>query len=272
MFGDGMYLTRTAFITLLVIIIAGFKAGIDTLYRSVPNNNFTTGETLTYRIHYGLINAAEAIMHVDDKYHYLNGRPCYKIDVYGNTTGLFDVMFRIRDNWGAYVDTAALVPHKAYRDIEEGKYRKYEIVNFEHPKDKATVINLDKETKKPKKKGEFPIPDEVFDMVSAYYYLRTVDFRKLKVGEVVTVKSFYENEVYEVDIKFLGRELLKTKVGDINALIISPILPENSLFDGANPVKAWISDDMNKVPLKVQAKLTVGALEIDIKEMKNLRN
>ena len=269
-----MHLRNIVFIALLllVILIAGFKFGVDYVYRSVPNRNFTTGETLTYRIHYGLINAAEAVMHVNDKYHYVNGRPCYKIDVYGNTTGLFDIMYRVRDNWGAYVDTAALVPHRAYRNIEEGRYRKYEVVNFEHPKDLATVINLDKKTKKPEKKGQFPIPDEVFDMVSGYYYLRTVNFRNLKKNDVVTLKGFYVDDVYEIDIKFLGREQIKTKVGDINALIIAPILPENDLFEGANPVKAWISDDLNKVPLKVEANLKVGALEIDIKEMKNLRN
>lgn len=263
---------RLVFLALLFVIVAGFKFGIDKVYRSVPNRNFTTGETLTYRIHYGLINAAEAVMHVNDKYHYMNGRPCYKIDIHGSTTGLFDVAFRIRDTWGAYVDTAALVPHRAYRNIEEGKYRKYEIVDFKHPQETATVINLDKETKKPKEKEQYPIPQEVFDMVSGYYYLRTVDFRNLKKNDIITIKGFYVDEVYDIDIKFLGRENIKTKVGDINALIISPILPENDLFDGANPVKAWISDDLNKVPLKVQAKLKVGALEIDIKEMKNLRN
>ncbi len=267
-----MYPKRIMIITLLVIAITGFKAGIDNFYRTVPNRNFTTGETLTYRIHYGLINAAEAIMHVNDEYHYVNGRPCYKIDVYGNTTGLFDLVLRIRDNWGSYVDTAALLPQKAYSNIEEGGYRKYEIVEFNHPDDVATVINLDKETKKPKKKGQYSIPDEVFDMVSGYYYLRTIDFRKLKVGDIVTLKGFYVDEVYEIDIKFLGREQLNTKVGTINSLVISPILPENDLFKGTNPVKAWISDDLNKVPLKVQAKLKVGALEIDIKEMQNLRN
>ena len=41
-------------------------------------------------------------------------------------------------------------------------------------------------------------------------------------------------------------------------------MPENSLFDGENSIRVWISDDINKVPLKIKANMFVGAVEVDI--------
>src|SRR5690606_33816164 len=104
----------------------------DTGLRSVVNNSFTTGEELKYRVHYGFINAGTATMKIDNKIHMINGRPTYKVDVFGKSTGVFDVFTKIRDNWGAYIDTAAILPHRGYRNIEEGKYRKYEVTDFDH--------------------------------------------------------------------------------------------------------------------------------------------
>lgn len=241
-------------------------------YRYVHNESFTAGEVLTYRVHYGLINAAEASMEVSEDYFFINNRACYKIDIYGKTTGVFDLVLRIRDNWGAYVDTASIIPHKAYSFIQEGKYRKNEMINFNHQQDIATVLKLDKETRKLKEKKDLKVPDNILDIVGGYYFLRTLDYSNLKDGDVIEVKGFFDGKVYDLQVKFVGREELKTRLGTFRTLVIAPTLPDNDFFDGKEPVKVWISDDKNKVPLKVKAELAVGALEIDIKEMTNLRN
>ena len=256
-------------LALVVLTAVAFKVQE---YRYVPNESFTAGEVLKYRVHWGLINAGEAEMRVSDTYFRVNGRPCYKIDVFGKTTGLADVAIRIRNNWGAYVDTASIVPQKAYRYIEEGKYRKNEMVAFNHEKDVATVLRLDKKTKKLKEKKNFMVPNNVLDIVGGYYFLRTIDYDNYKKGDIIKVSSFFGDEIYNIDVRFLGRETISTKVGDINTIVMAPSLPNNDFFADGDPVKVWISDDRNKVPLKVKADLSVGALEIDIKEMQNLRN
>ena len=241
-------------------------------YRYIPNESFGSGEILKYRVHWGLVNAGEAVMKVSDTYFNVNGRPCYKIDVFGNTVGLVDVAIKIRNNWGAYVDTASIIPHKAYRYIQEGKYRKNEMVNFNHEKDVATVLKLDKRTRKLKEKKNFEVPNDVVDIVGGYYFLRTIDYDNYKKGDTIKVSSFFGDEIYDLEIRFLGRETISTKVGEINAIVMAPSLPDNDFFAEGDPVKVWISDDKNKVPLKVKAEIAVGAIEIDIKEMQNLRN
>lgn len=241
-------------------------------YRYVYNESFSTGEVLNYRVHYGVINAAEATMEISNNHFFINNRACYKIDIYGRTTGFFDLILRVRDNWGAYVDTTSIIPHKAYRYIQEGKYRKNEVINFNHQEDKATVLKLHKETRKLKEKEEYKVPDNILDIVGGYYFLRTLDYSKLKEGDEIEVNGFFDEKVYDLKVKVLGREELKTKLGTFRSIIIAPRLPDNDFFSEGEPVKVWISDDKNKVPLKIKAELAVGALEIDIKEMANLRN
>lgn len=260
------------FTVLLTIGICSFQPPKNNPWRFIPNRSFSVGEQIEYRVHYGMMTAGEATMRIDKDLYYFHNRPCYKIEVLGKSVGVFDMILRIRDVWGTYVDTTALLPHSFYRKIEEGKYRKHEITNFDHAKDIAHVIEYNYKTKKVKKTTDYPVPNNVQDMVSGYYYMRTINFKDLKPGALISLPGFFEDKAYELKVRFLGRETLKTKVGNIQSIVISPIMPENSLFKGENSIKAWLSDDSNKIPLKIQAELFVGAVEIDIKSFKNARN
>lgn len=251
------------FMTMLSSFITG-----DEQYRRVDNTCFIRGEVIEYKAHYGFVHAAEGRMVISDELYTVNGRTCYKIDVYGKSIGMFDLFLRIRDNWGTYLDTAAIVPQKFYRVIEEGKYRKNEIAEFDQPAKKVHVKTFDNKKQKWRPTETFDVPKNAQDLVSGYYYLRTLNFDKLKEGDILTIDAFFDDEIYDFQIRFLGRESVKTKLGQIKSIVLSPIMPENSLFDGENSVKVWISDDSNKVPLKIKAEMFVGAVEIDIVKYK----
>lgn len=249
-----------------MVFFSGHKVYND--YRSVKNKSFLPGEVLTYKVHYGFITAATAEMTISDKLYNLNDRRCYKVEVKGRSIGMFDLFLRIRDTWGTYLDTAAIVTHKFYRKIEEGRYRKNEVVEFDHEKKIAYSKTFDNRKKKWKPTKTFEVPNNVQDLVSTYYYMRTLDFKELNEGDIITVNTFFDEELYDFSVRFVGRDEVKTKLGKIRSLVLSPIMPENSLFDGENAIKVWISDDINKVPLKIKAEMFVGAVEIDIQSFK----
>ena len=255
-----------------VLILTSFRYfdhSNDSVNRS--SYSFSNGEKLEFRIHYGLINAGEAIMQIDNEPAMINGKSCYKIDVFGRSTGMFDFLIRVRDNWGTYLDTEEYVPHRFYRYIEEGKYRKNEIVDFDHEQNKAIVSRLGKTTKTLKKKVEFEIPTNCQDLVSGYYYLRTIDYTKINVGDTINVQGFFDDDTWNMNVRFMGRETLKTKIGKIKSLVFAPIMPENTMFDGEDSIKYWLSDDENKIPLKIKAQMFIGSLEVDIKNAENLQ-
>lgn len=255
----------------VLFVTFGFISG-NGVYRKIKNESFTTGEELTYRVHYGIINAATAKMVIEDRIHYLSGRPCYKVDVYGKTVGLFDLFGKVDDNWGSYIDTAAIIPHRSYRNIKEGNHRLYEIVNFNHHNNHAEFIVLDDDTFERDVVKQFSVPENVQDIVSGYYFLRTLDYDKYTPGDIISIDAFFDEEIYDFKVRFLRRETLSTSVGRIHSIVLAPIMPKNDLFKGENSLQVWISDDKNRIPLKIKANLFVGALEIDIRSYKNARN
>lgn len=262
-----MTMYRIAIFILLSFTVFGQDPETN-VYRNVRNSSFEPGEVIKYKVHYGFINAAEGEMVISDKLFDINNRPCYKIDVFGKSVGMFDLFLRIRDNWGTYVDTASIVTQKFYRIIEEGKYRKHEIVDFDQNKNVASVRTYNKKKKIWRPIERFDIPTNVQDMVSGYYFLRTYDFKSLNEGDIINIDAFFDDEVYDFQIRYIGTETIKTKLGKIRSLVLAPIMPENGLFKGEDSIKVWISNDANKVPLKIKAEMFVGSVEIDITEYK----
>lgn len=250
----------------LIILISTITAfHTKDLYRRVAQTSFGAGEHLEYRVHYGIFNAANAVVDVSPQIQSINGRPCYKINIVGTTLGAFSWFAKVRDEWQSWTDTSAIVSHKFYRNIQENNYRKVETTLFNHDTDDAVVTD-ENGTKK------FDVPDHIQDAISGYFYLRTLDFAKLAPNEVVDVPTFFESSVYKLKVKYKGKDTVKTKFGRIKALKIIPILPNNELFKGENSIRIWVSDDANKVPIKVEVDLWVGSLVMEVSSYGGARN
>lgn len=256
----------------IVIILSSFTAGDKEIYHFVPNESFYKGEHLSYKVNFGIFTVGNAEMIIQDNFYKINHRECYKIDVYGKTTGLVDWVAKVDDHWGAYIDSAALVPHMSYRNIKEGNYRKNEIVRFDHRTNLIEIKVVDKKTGKFKEPNYFAAPEDVRDMLAGYLYMRTIDFKKMEKGDIFTIKAFFEDTFYELDVKYRGKDVINTPAGKFRAIKLAPIMPENELFDGEDSILAWISDDKNRIPLKVQAKMFIGSTGVELSDYNNLRN
>lgn len=257
---------------LLVLLLLGFGCmafqKIDG-YRKLDNQSFAKGEKITYLAHYGFVNAGRATVKMDERIHVRNSRPCYKVDVDAWTVGMFSLAYNVKDKWRSYIDTSAVIPQQFYRDIKEGNYRVEETSYFDHKRNKVRV----KQLKNGKNKDRsFDIPKYAQDLISGYFYLRTIDFSKKKVGDMIKIDGFFEDEVYDLDIKFKGEAVVKTKFGKVNAYKLEPIMPDNKLFDGEDAILFWVSADQNRIPLKIRAKMFVGAFEVDMTKYEGLKS
>lgn len=239
--------------------------------RTIPNTSFERGEVLQYKVHYGLITAAEAVIEVDEAVHRVNERPCYRATVTGRTTGAFDSFLRVRDTWRSYIDTTSILPQRFFRNIEERNYRKRETVDFDHVRDVANVESHKKD-KNDVKKGTFKLPNNVQDLVSGFYYLRTLNYDQRRPGEVIKVQGFFDEDVFNMDVVYKGRETVETKAGVIRAIRLVPKMPSNKLFKGENAISVFLSDDRNKIPVLIQAEMFVGSVKVDMYKYKGLRN
>ncbi|MBG8552856.1 DUF3108 domain-containing protein [Hymenobacter sp. BT594] len=265
-------LRRWLLFTPVAVLLASalLSARPESTQRAIPNNSFAKGETMYYKVHYGLVNAADATIELSDELHRVNERPCYRATVTGRTTGSFDFFLRVRDTWRSYIDTTSILPQKFFRNIEEGNYRKKETVDFDHERDVA-VVETRKRDREPRH-GTYKVPDNIQDLVSGFYFLRTINYDQRRIGEIIRVKGFFDDEVFDMDVIYRGRETVSTKVGSIRAIKLVPRMPKNKLFSGENAVTVYLSDDRNKIPVLIQAELFVGAVKVDMYKYQGLKN
>ena len=259
-------LYKTVIIATTILALFSFDSKLSTQQHE-ENKSFTTGEVLKYNLHYGFLDAGQAVITVDTKLYKVNNHICYKLNVDGKTTGTTNMLFNVKDVFGSYIDTATLFPEIGYRIIKEGKYRKKEMVYFDQETHNVKVV-VEGEPE-----ANFKTPEGVLDLVSGYYNIRNINFTKLSVGTVITKNVFFEDKNYSFSMEYLGKEKLKTSKGTFNTIVISPLMPENALFrSGKNSVRLWMSDDANKIPLKAKAEMFVGSVVLDIEDYSGLRN
>jgi hypothetical protein len=257
---------------LIFFVLCGFISESQEMrLPMVRNESFKRGEVIEFKMTYGFFTVGRGVARIDHQYYKMNDRYCFKVDVSGKTVGMVDWVADVNDKWGAYIDTAALVPHQFYRKIREGRYRKDEWTNFDHVNRKIEVkaIGRDGKTREPK---YYEAPHEVRDMIGGFLYMRIMDFSKLKTNDTVTVTGFFEDEFYKLKIVYRGKDTVKLKVGKVRALVFTPVMPANKMFDGEDSITAYFSDDKNRIPLKIDAKMFVGSAGVELTGYSGLKN
>ena len=237
----------------------------------MANLSYSVGEELEYRVHFGMFTVGKAITRVDKNFHTINARPCYKVDAYGVTSDCISWVAKVDDNWGAFIDTATLLSHRSYRKLREGKYRRDEESFFDHEKNKVEVKVKNRDTGAIESKI-FDVPPKSKDLVSGFLFLRIVDFKKVAPGDTLYISGFHEDASYELKIIYTGKETIQTSLGKIPCLRLRPVMPKNSLFDGENSILCWISDDLNRIPIRLQAKMFIGNTGLELVKFRGLRN
>ncbi|MCS6974672.1 MAG: DUF3108 domain-containing protein [Cyclobacteriaceae bacterium] len=263
---------RAAFLLFYPFLLAAFQPEANDVYPYIKNESFRRGEYLEYRMHYGIFNIGKGTVKIHDDYAEMNQRKCFKVDVFGRTTGVVDWVADVNDQWGAYIDTAALVPHMSYRKIREGRYKKDEVILFDHEKRKITAKVLDQKTRQYKEPVVYDAPPQVRDLIGGFMFMRTHDFSKRKINDTIVVSGFFEDEFYRLKVLYLGKETVKVKAGKFQAVVLKPIMPANKIFDGENSVTVWFSDDKNFIPLKVSANMFIGSAGVELTSFSGLRN
>src|ERR1035437_442011 len=229
--------------------------------RSQKNEAFKRGEVLTYRMHYGFINAGEIVMQVLDENKKVGERNTLHVVGIGYTTGSFDWFFMVRDKYESYIDEDAIIPWLFIRRVNEGGYKIEQNQIFSHYKN-----TMDMDGKK------FDVPENVQDMISSFYYALTIDFSNAKEGDVFEFPCFVDDQVWPLRIKYMGKETIKSDIGKIRCIKFHPVVQKGRVFKKEEDMNAWISDDKNRIPIRAEAKIAVGSVKMDLTEYSGLAN
>lgn len=253
---------KTILLFLMIIGLSWQPAETNGDFCGIRNLAFQDGENITFNVFYSVIglyiNAGTANFTVNMEQ--LNNKPVYHVVGSGSSNPSYDWIFKVRDKYETFIDTANLKPVKFIRDINEGGFKKYENVTFNQQANAAVTTT-----------GVYKIPNCVQDVLSSIYYARNIDFNKYKSGDKIPFTMFLDNEVYNLYIKYLGKETIKTKYGRFHSIKFKPLLVKGTMFEGGEKMTVWVSDDPNHIPLRIESPIVVGSVKVDMMQYRNLR-
>lgn len=230
------------------------------------NESFTTGEWIKLRIHYGFVNAGYATLEIKEATR--NNKKVHHVVGKGWTTGMTKMFFKVEDDYQSIFDKETGKPYQFLRKIDEGGYTKHQEGFFNQAKNTVFVKDYKKNTEK-----TFSVPENVQDIVSSFYYLRNYPgIDKLQVGESASIDMFFDDETTKFKLKFIGRENISTKFGKISCMVFRPYVQAGRVFKEEESLTVWISDDDNRIPIRLKASLAVGSLKADLEAFKGLKN
>lgn len=246
------------FLLLLVFITVSFDSQKPDAYDS--------GEWFKFRIHYGFINAGFATLEIKEAVR--ENKKVYHAIGNGYTVGMSRLFFKADDTYESYFDKVTNKPYQYVRKIDEGGYTKDQEGFFNQASNKVLVKDYKNKIEK-----TLSVTENVQDIISTFYFLRNhPNIDKLKVGESIVVDMFFDDEVFKFKLKFLGKEDIETKFGTVPTMIFRPIVQSGRVFKEEESLTVWISDDDNKIPVRIKASLAVGSIKADLDGFKGLKN
>src|SRR5690606_11049370 len=248
----------------LLIICALFS--IQTFFAQ-ENSAFGAGEWFKFKMSYSnWLKAGNATLTVNENK--IKGKEVYHVVGRGWTTGMIKWFFKVEDRYESYFDKKTNLPYKFIRNIDEGGYTKDLEIDFDQVNHKAHINN-----KKDKTQKVFDTKPNIQDMVSTFYYLRNhLDTESIKVGDEVRIDMFFDEENYGFKLKYLGREIISTDFGKVDALMFRPYVMAGLVFKEEESFTLWVSNDKNKIPLRIKADLRIGSLRADLEAFKGLKH
>lgn len=228
------------------------------VFRTVHNEAFGVGERLVFDVNYGIITAGEATMAVT-RYDSLAGRKCFRIEFLVNSLPSFSWIYKVEDRYLTFIDTEAIVPWRFEQHIREGTYSRDFTADFDHRKLVARTSE-----------GEYPIPKYVHDILSAFYFARTVDYSGMKKGDTISLFNFYKDKYYELVVRVLGRQELEVGAGTFRTIVVEPLVKEGGLFKSEGRIVIWLTDDERKIPIRVNTEVIIGSIDTELREYSGL--
>lgn len=244
---------------LLLVLITQLSQAQE--LKNIKETAFQVGEELNYKLRYGIFTAAEARLKINDSDLKFDERSVFHIVAEGRTSGTFDIFHKVRNRYDSYIDRQELTPYMYTEKIQEPGYRRNDKARF-YQEQRKVVTN----------KGTFKGDIQTFDLVSAYYFARSIEVSNLAKGDKFSMSYFLSDGVYQMDIEYVGKEVVRTPLGKFSCLKFSPSIEPGRIFRKDSRLYLWITDDGNRIPVKAQVEVLVGTVTLELVSAKGLKH
>lgn len=257
-------------VAVLLSVSCAYSHAQDTVCR-VSRYSFKTGEEVSYRAYYNWkfiwLKAADILFTVSDTVY--GDQPAYHFVSKGWSLREYDWFFKVRDNFEAIVSKDDFRPLWFLRDTYEGGFKTYNRYEYNYAENLIRFITYNSD--RPFKDEYKKLQPCTFDVLSAIYYCRNLNFNQRSPGEKIPLTMAIDNEIFHLYIRYWGKESLKLRDGSTYRTIkFSVMLVEGTIFKGGEDMTVWVSDDSSKVPVMVEAKILIGSVKAILSGTKGL--
>lgn len=261
---------KTYLLFVVLVFAKTFIANSQSIVNQYPV--FNAGEKISYDAAYNWgfiwINAGNVEFEVNEtKY---AGNEVYHFNSYGSSIPSYDWLFKVRDYFQSYARKEDLAPLFFDRNTYEGGHIVHNRFTFDY-KEKL-IYSQTENSKKPYSEDTLKLQQNIYDVISGVYYIRNLDFDKYEINDTIPIRMIIDNEIFDLYIRYLGKEILKThNKRTFKTIKFSALLIEGTIFSGGEDLFVWVSDDQNRIPILVEAKILIGSVKATIRETENLK-
>lgn len=221
------------------------------------------GEKVTYSLYYkwGAVNAEVGRAFLTTEKVDYSGTPALHIRCNGGTSRLFEKFFRLKEDFQSWVSEDDARPLEFRRDTYENGYEADNRFIYDWP---SGVIHANvKRGDRPRVQKDLPLSEGVYDLMAVVPLLRSKDYEKMAPGDFFYVKIAIDEAVYDIRIRYLGKESVKVKkIGTMPSYSIACALLAGDIFDEGKELGVWLSEDERKIPLAINVPLRIGAVKV----------
>ncbi len=251
---------RTIILLSLLITLLSFTDDSSPQLKHTNHRAFQSGEELIYSVSFSFLSAGIAYITVKDTT--LDNQKVMHLKMEGVTTGLPNLIYKVRDTYESFTDIDTDMPIKAIRNIREGGYKYYNEVIYNN--DSSTVTSM--------RSGVKTVPKNTFDILSAFFYGRNHYFNDdLKKGDIISFITYFSDKEFPLQIKYEGIEKIRTPVGKVECYKFAPITEIGRTFESNEDMHLWISRDDNRLPVKIKFELIVGSFTCTLHKYSGLK-
>lgn len=241
---------------------------------SLENSYFQSGENLSYDLYfkYGIIykKAGVASLTVTDKMH--NGKDAYKLQLAARSTGLIKSFFTVNDTL-ASITTKDLIPLLYTKDAHEDGDHTIERATYDYSGGSIKLRNINNRNGRLRYDTTFVANNCLYDVISIIYYARTLDFSQMKKGDRKTVSFFAGRKMVNMQIEHQGIESVKANDSREYTCVKLALIGSAEAFEDKNEaMKVYLTNDFNRIPVRIESKLKIGTARVVLKSYKGQRN
>ena len=261
-----IWATAMMAVVLSIFFLSDSHAGDDDLYkdkkfRHVKNKAFGFGEKFEYNVQYGFVKAGEGTLQIMNKPMNIKGRDAYQVRFNVKSVPSIDLFYKVRDSYSTVIDVKGIFPWIFERKLNEGSYHYYSKTYFDQLGHYAYTS----------KKKKYKVPPYIYDVLTAFYYVRTLDLSSMRAGDILSFKNFWKDSVYVLNVRINKKQIVEVPAGKFRCIVIEPVDLQGGLFKNIGNIYIYVTDDERKMPVKVATKIIIGEVTAELTKYSGLR-